>query len=160
MKGNAIFCGLFAGAGFLIWGTLIGRTEDMEPGQASGFSAVEYYPASQQIRVRTSGADGTQVGNKYLVTQFKLEWFAPDGHLEWVATAPECLMDQVNEVASSPSHLILQTGDGKMRVDGDGFLWRQKESSLTISNHLVQVTESSLAKTGTAETTAPKKSKP
>jgi hypothetical protein len=58
MKGNAIFCGLFAGAGFLIWGTLIGRTEDMEPGQASGFSAVEYYPASQQIRVRTSGADG------------------------------------------------------------------------------------------------------
>jgi len=160
MKGDAIFRGLFAGAGFLILGTLICRTEDIEPGQASGFSAVEYYPDSQQIRVRTSGAEGSQVGDKYLVKQFKLEWFAQDGHLEWVATAPECLMDQINEVASSPSHLTLQTGDGKMHVDGDGFLWRQKESSLTISNHLVQVTESALAKTGAAKTAVPIKSKP
>jgi hypothetical protein len=160
MKGNALFCGLCAGAGLLLGGTLICRTEDMAPGQASGFSAVEYYPNSQQIRVRTSGDQGTQVGDQYLVTQFKLEWFAPDGHLVWVATAPECLIDQINEVASSSTHLILQSGDAKMRVEGDGFLWQQKESSLTISNKLVQVTDSALTKPGTPKSDAAKKSKP
>ena len=160
MKGKTIFCGLCGGAVFLILGTLLCHTEDMEPGQTSGFSAVEYYPNSEQIRVRTSGAEGTQVGEQYLVTQFKLEWFAPDGHLVWVATAPQCLLDQATLVASSPSHLTLQTGDGKMRLDGDGFLWQQKESSLTISNHLVQVSDSALARTGTVKTSAPKKSKP
>jgi hypothetical protein len=47
-----------------------------------------------------------------------------------------------------------------MRVDGDGFLWRQKESSLNLSNHLVQVTYATLANTGTAKSNAAKVTKP
>jgi len=160
MKAHALSCGIWAGAVWLLSGTWIGHTEDLRPGQASGFSAVEYYPDSQQIRVRTSAAEGTQVGDQYVVTDFKLEWFAPDGKLVWVATAPHCLIDQITELASSPGHLTLQSGDGKMRVDGDGFLWRQKESSLNLSNHLVQVTYATLANTGTAKSNAAKVTKP
>ena len=37
--------------------------------------------------------------------------------------------------------LKLQTGDGKYRVEGEGFLWRQSDSFLTISNHVRTVIE-------------------
>ena len=38
----------------------------------------------------------------------------------------------------------LQTGDGKFRVEGDGFLWRQNDSFLTISNHVHTVIENTM----------------
>jgi hypothetical protein len=44
-------------------------------------------------------------------------------------------------VANSPGHLQVQTGDGKFRVEGDGFLWRQSDSFLTISNNVRTVVE-------------------
>ena len=155
LKRSIIPAGLFAGASLFLAGTMIGQPENLVPGQASDFSAVEYFPNSQQIHIRTSGSEGSQVGDTlYLVKNFKLEWFASDGHLQQVATAPECLIDQVKNTANSASHLVLQSGDGKTRVEGDGFLWRQTEQWLTISNHLFQVTDSSLAKTGMANKTA------
>jgi hypothetical protein len=69
--------------------------------------------------------------------------FAEDGKLEWIVTAPECVYDSVNFTANSAGPLQLQTGDGKIRVDGDGFLWRQNDSFLTISNHVQTVIENS-----------------
>jgi hypothetical protein len=39
-------------------------------------------------------------------------------------------------IASSPGHLELQSGDGNMDTTGDGFLWRQSDYSLTISNNV------------------------
>jgi hypothetical protein len=30
----------------------------------------------------------------------------------------------------------MQTGDAQLRIDGKGFLWRQSESLLTISNQV------------------------
>jgi hypothetical protein len=35
--------------------------------------------------------------------------------------------------------LQVQTGDGKIRVEGEGFLWRQSDSFLTISNRVSTV---------------------
>jgi hypothetical protein len=37
--------------------------------------------------------------------------------------------------------LQLQTRRRKIRVEGDGFLWRQDDSLLTISNHVQTVIE-------------------
>jgi len=37
--------------------------------------------------------------------------------------------------------LKLRTGDGNYRVTGEGFLWRQNDSSLTISNNVRTVIE-------------------
>ena len=50
-------------------------------------------------------------------------------------------MTQSNGTASSAGHLQVQTGDGKIRVEGDGFLWRQNDSFLTISNRVSTVIE-------------------
>jgi hypothetical protein len=59
-----------------------------------------------------------------------------DGKLEMVVEAPSCTYDILNATASSPGPLQVRTGDGKFRVEGEGFLWRQTNSFLTISNNV------------------------
>jgi len=55
--------------------------------------------------------------------------------------APHCVYDMLRGVASSPGHLRLETADGSSHVEGDGFLWRQTNSFLTISNNVQTVIE-------------------
>src|SRR5208283_5750439 len=111
---------------------------------ASDFTSVEYYGPTnqQQIKSILSGAEALpQPGGLLIIKQLKLEMFYPDGKLEWVVNAPECLYDTMSGTASSAGPLHLQTGDGKIRVEGEGFLWRQTNSWLTISNNQRTVIE-------------------
>jgi hypothetical protein len=113
-------------------------------GNASNFSSVEYYPAphQQQIKSRISGAEAQlQPDGSMLIKQLKLEMFDVNGKLEIVVDAPECVYDTVNGTANSSGELHVRTGDGKFRVQGEGFLWRQNDSFLTISNHVQTVIE-------------------
>jgi hypothetical protein len=115
-------------------------------GGANDFTSVEYFdaPHAQQVRTRLSGAQALpQPGGLLVIQKFKLEMFDEDGKLEWIVTAPECVYDSMNFTANSAGPLQLQTGDGKIRMDGDGFLWRQNDSFLTISNHVQTVIENS-----------------
>jgi hypothetical protein len=61
--------------------------------------------------------------------------------------APECVYDTMNATANSSGHLQLASGDGKFRVEGDGFLWQRNAQSLTISNRVQTVIENKAAKT-------------
>ncbi len=60
--------------------------------------------------------------------------FNTNGILQAVIEAPDCIYDTAHNTANSAGHLQLRTGDGKIRVEGDGFLWRRDDSFLTISN--------------------------
>lgn len=87
------------------------------------------------MRSRLSGAEAQPLpGGLLVIKQLKLEIFRPDGEPEIVVNAPACVYNQLNGTASSPGRLEVQTGDGKTRVEGEGFLWRQSDSFLTISN--------------------------
>ena len=89
-----------------------------------------------------SGAEAQpQPGGLLIIKQLKLETFNTNGKLEVVVNAPECVYDTLKGMANSAGHLQLRTGDGKIRVEGDGFLWRQSDSFLTISNHVRTVIE-------------------
>jgi hypothetical protein len=113
-------------------------------GHASDFTSVEYYPSpnQQQIKSRLSGAEAQPLpGGLLAIKQLKLETFGPDGKSEIVVKAPECIYDQLNGTASSPGRLQVQYQEGKVRVEGEGFSWRQTDSSLTISNHPSTVLE-------------------
>jgi hypothetical protein len=118
-----------------------------QPGIASharGFTSVEYYPApfQQQMRSRLSGAEGQPLpGGLLVIKQIKLETFNTNGSPQSVVEAPECVYDTFHYTASSAGHLRLQSGDGKIRAEGDGFLWRQGDSLLTISNNVHTVIE-------------------
>lgn len=111
-------------------------------GHASDFTSVEYYPApnQQQIKSRLSGAEAQPLpGGLLAIKQLKLETFGTDGKSEIVVQAPECLYDQLGGTASSAGRLQVQYQDGKIRVEGEGFLWRQNDSFLTISNRISTV---------------------
>jgi len=110
----------------------------------NNFTSTEYYGPTnqQQIKSILSGAEALpQPGGLLIIKQLKLEMFNPDGRLEWVVNAPECVYDTFKGVANSPGHLEVRTGDGKFRTEGDGFLWRQSEQLLTISNNACSVIE-------------------
>ena len=132
---------MLAVLGFAIIAT---RAQQNTSGHASDFTSVEYYepPHQQQIKSRLSGAEALpQPGGLLVVKQLKLETFDLNGKSDIIVNAPECIYDTLNGVAASPGPLQMRTGDGKFRVEGEGFLWRQTNSFLTISNRVRTVIE-------------------
>ncbi len=108
-------------------------------GGASDFNSVEYYPAphEQDIRRLLSGAEAEpQAGGLLLIKKVKIEMFDLNGKLQLSAEAPECIYDPVNGVADSPDKVHIRTGDNALQIDGEGFLWRQSDSLLIISNQV------------------------
>jgi hypothetical protein len=103
-----------------------------------GFSSVEYYGEPNQTQMKSKLSGGLLV-----IKQLKLETFNTNGSPQAIVGAPECTYDTLHNTASSAGHLQLQSGDGKIRVEGDGFLWRQDDSFLNISNHVRTVIETS-----------------
>ncbi len=117
-------------------------------GTMSDFSSAQYFdpPDQQQIKSRISGAEAQQLtGDLWLIKKVKIEKFEVTGKLQLVAVAPECVYDRVNAVAHSPGELHLRSGDGQVRIDGEGFLWRQNDSLLTISNQVETVIDQAVA---------------
>ena len=95
------------------------------------------------MRTRLSGAEAQPLaGGLLVIRQLKLETFDSNGVPGLIVKAPDCVYDTLHGVASSPGHLRLETADGSSHVEGDGFLWRQTDSFLTISNHVQTVIES------------------
>jgi hypothetical protein len=94
------------------------------------------------MKSRLSGASAQpEPGGLLVIQQLKLETFNTNGSPQAVVEAPECVYDTQQFTATSAGHLQLQNGDGKIRTEGDGFLWRQEDSFLTISNHVHTVIE-------------------
>ena len=123
------------------------RAQQNATGHANNFSSVEYFdpPNGKQMKMRLSGADAQpQPDNNgaIVINKMKLEMFNPDGSPMIVVEAPNCVYDTMKGVANSPGKLQLQSGDGKLRMEGEGFLWRQSDGLLTISNDVHTVIES------------------
>jgi hypothetical protein len=135
---------LAAGAAGLAAAALVVRAQQ---GHAMGFSTTEYDEAPHQKRVKyiLTGAEAvakTGRSRVLVIKQFKLQMFDPDGKPGLVVMAPDCVYDEKAGTASSPGPLQLQNGDGTFSVTGEGFLWRQTNSSITISNQVRTVAES------------------
>jgi hypothetical protein len=135
---------LLLAAVILVLAATDNRAQSNDVSHASDFSSVEYYPPpnQQQMRTRLSGAEAQPLpGGLLAIKQLKLETFGLDGRPEIVVNAPECTYDQLNGTASSPGRLQVQYQEGKIRVEGEGFLWRQGDSHLIISNRPSTVLE-------------------
>jgi hypothetical protein len=143
-KANTARITLIAGVALLFAAVSNGRAQENGPQHASDFTSTEYYepPHQRQIKSVLSGAEALpQPGGQLIIKQLKLETFDLDGKLEITIMAPECIYDTFKGVANSPGHLQVHTGDGKFRVEGEGFLWRQSDQFLTISNNVRTVVE-------------------
>ena len=103
------------------------------------FTTAEYYdaPHQTQMKLRLSGAEGQPLTDGLLlIKQFQLESFNTNGSTQAVIEAPECIYDAQHDTADSAGRLWARSGDGRIILEGDGFLWRQDESFLTISNNV------------------------
>jgi hypothetical protein len=121
-----------------------GLAQPSPASHARDFTSVEYFapPLQRQMKSRLSGAEAQPLpGGLLVITQLKLETFTTNGSPQAIVEAPECVYDTQHNTANSAGHLRLRSGDGKIRTEGDGFLWRQDDSFLTISNHVHTVIE-------------------
>ena len=136
---------LTAGAALWFAVTPAAQAQPNGPKHANDFTSTEYYepPHQQQIKSILSGAEALPQSNEMLlIKQLKLRMFDLNGNLKVIVTAPECLYNmREGGSASSAGPLRLQNGDGKFRIEGEGFLWRQTDSFLTISNRVRTVIE-------------------
>ena len=109
---------------------------------ATNFSSVTYFepPHEQQVKMRLSGAEAAPLPNAlYDLKKMKVEQFNTEGKLAAVVKAPQCTYALLDHVASSPGHLEIMSGNGKLQTEGDGFLLKESEQSLVISNHVRSV---------------------
>jgi len=108
-------------------------------GRVYDFKVPEFYPAPNQKQlkslVRGAVAEPSPDG-LIKISKLRVETFKEDGALEGVVEAPECIYDLKKREASSAGRIEAQTGDGRMRLEGDGFLLTVTNKSLTISNNV------------------------
>jgi hypothetical protein len=129
---------------FVVPGFHAVRAQQNPAGQANDFTSIEYFepPHQQLIKSRLSGAEAQPLaGGLLVIKQLKLETFDTNGAPGLIVKAPNCVYDTLQGVASSPGHLRLETADASSHVEGDGFLWRQTNQFLTISNNVRTVIE-------------------
>ena len=108
-------------------------------GTATKLSSVSYFdpPNDQLVKIHLTGDEMTPLpGALFDVKNLTVEQFGLDGKLQAVITAPRCTYAQLDGIVSSPGHLEVNLLGGKIRAEGDGFLWRQKDQSLVISNNV------------------------
>jgi lipopolysaccharide export system protein LptA len=127
-------------AGLLFW---VSSQAQFTPGmKINNFSASDPFPAPNhtQMRYVLTGAEGRpQSDGRILLTKVKFETFRVNGEREMIVEAPECIFDDKARTAGSAGKLFLQSGDGKLRVEGDGFGCQLAGKTLVISNHVQAV---------------------
>lgn len=129
-------------AAMLLTAGLRGTSAHAQPssvGVVTNFNLTDYFPApnQRQMKFKLTGTEARpQPGDRVLLTNMKLQSFRLNGEREIVIEAPECLYDKPARRAGSPGRLQVQSGDGRFRIAGEGFVWLQDEKSLVISNNI------------------------
>lgn len=121
---------------------LIGTTRGQQVGRAElmDFRApLENYPPPNEAQAKTllEGARAEpQPDGWFLLTSVKLSTFSTNGTLELVAEAPHCFFDSVHRIITSAGPLQVKKADGSFFLEGEGFLLRQTDFNLIISNRV------------------------
>ena len=103
------------------------------------FSVPEYYdpPHETQVKSLLQGDEALpQDQGRILIKKLTLKTFREDGAGEFVMNAVNCLYDTRARKAASAGPLRIETADGRFSTEGEGFLWQERESVLTISNRV------------------------
>jgi hypothetical protein len=117
-------------------------------GHATNFTSVAYFepPNEQAVKFRLTGAEAIPLPGAQLdLRKMKVEKFATDGKLEATVLAPQCFYS-LDGVVNSSGPVEFNSGDGKLRVEGEGFVWQQTNMSLVISNRVRTVIKAGISK--------------
>lgn len=128
------------GWGALLFLVLLGCMAQQFPfGEFRDFSLPEYYdaPHATQMKSLLQGEEAVpSAEGKILIKKLKLQTFREDGEGEFIMRANDCFYDIEARSAASSGPLVMRTADGRFSTEGEGFLWRENESILIISNRV------------------------
>lgn len=99
----------------------------------------DYYPPPHetQLRFRLRAAEATpSEGSWVQVRQVTLARFSPQGQTELFVQAERCLFHTGTQEARSEGPLELRLQGDRMTLEGVGFLWRQTNGWLVVSNRV------------------------
>lgn len=130
-------------------------------GKLKNFRLPDYYaPISPEqtnrvLRTLLSGGEAQQVsGSLVRITGLRIQSFREDGRAELDVVAAQCFLDLTTREATSDSHLNVQSASGFFSIEGDGFLWKQSNAVLYISNRVVTTLNRTMLADGAAATNA------
>jgi lipopolysaccharide export system protein LptA len=107
---------------------------------AKGFKIAEPYgpPHEDQTKSLLEGGQALVLpgGSALLSDGVTLHTFSETNTPQVIVRARECFYNSTNHEVSSTGPIQMQTADGRFTIDGMGFLWRQTNSSLVISNNV------------------------
>src|SRR5664280_190615 len=107
--------------------------------KVKNFSVPEYCdpPRETQMKSLLQGSEAEPIADgRILITSAKLQTFNLNGQPEMLVESPLCVFDSMRQEVVSDGPLHVQSADGKMTIDGRGFLWQQTNSFLMISNRV------------------------
>ncbi len=77
-----------------------------------------------------------QLDGRVAMEQLHLQTYTEDGLTNLVIVGTNCVFNPQTHLAWSPDRLRVRSADGRFVIEGVGFLWRQTDSHLTISNQV------------------------
>jgi lipopolysaccharide transport protein LptA len=131
-----------------------GRAQPVVGGQ--GLKFTEYYDPPHETQLKSvleCSQAQRQPDGRYLITAAKYRTFRVTGEGELAVEAPQCTYDQGQRSVSSAGPLQAQSADAKFSIEGEGFLYRQTNSTLLVSNRVHTVVHSDLLSRPSATTT-------
>lgn len=123
---------------------LAGTAPAQRIGEAKGFKLAQTEEGRTRFLLEAGRGVPLDGGRQILLSDMTLQTFGKTNNAELRILAPECLYDTAGQWASSPGALRVETPDGKFSIAGEGFLWRQTNSSLFISNRVHTVVQPDL----------------
>jgi lipopolysaccharide export system protein LptA len=114
-------------------------------GKLKNFRFPDYYPAAPgqtnpPLKTLLSGVEARQLaGGQMHINGLAIQSYREDGQHELEVKASECVFDIATRQASGEGHLEVTSPSGLYSIEGDGFLWRQADGLLVISNHVQSI---------------------
>ena len=123
--------------------------------EGKGFKFTEYFdpPHETQMKSLLEGEKGLPLpGGRIQITGGKRQSFRENGELEMAVEAPECVFDESQRTVSSSGPFHLRAAEGKLYLEGEGFLWQNTNSSLFVSNRVHTIAQQDLLRPPSAGT--------
>lgn len=89
-----------------------------------------------RLVARLSGEGDIKLSSQQVLETVRFEYFDAQGRTNLLIRGTNCVYDTRNRTASSPDPIQLRTGDGRLELQGQGFLWWQTNNDLVISNQV------------------------
>src|SRR5438046_1353070 len=119
-------------------------------GAIKGFKVAEPHapPHEKQTKSLLQGGKAVLVpGGAVLSEGVLLQTFSETNTPQIIVRAQECFCNSSNHTVNSAGPLYMQTADGRFSLQGEGFYWRQTNSSLIVSNNVHTLIQPSLFQT-------------